>query len=80
MQPPLPFRDVANELRAKILLTGNDVRSLMNHAELSQLSDGASPGEAKANIMLAYRHLEDARMRLGKALQAMDGGTSIYDR
>jgi len=37
-------------------------------------------GEMIANIMLAYRHLEDARMRLGKVLQAQDGGTSIYDK
>jgi hypothetical protein len=33
-----------------------------------------------ANITLAYRHLEDASMRLGKALQALDGGVSVYDR
>lgn len=37
-------------------------------------------GEMKANITLAFRHLEDARMRLGKVLQAYDGGRSIYDR
>jgi hypothetical protein len=36
--------------------------------------------EATANVMLAYRHLEDASMRLGKAIQALDGGTSVYDR
>lgn len=35
--------------------------------------------EMKANIMLSFRHLEDARMRLGKAIQAFDGGTSVYD-
>lgn len=37
-------------------------------------------GEMKANLMLAYRHLEDARMRLGKAIQAHDGGKSCYKR
>lgn len=39
-------------------------------------------GEMKANIMLAYRHLEDARMRVGKILQAAgDGdGVSILDK
>ena len=36
--------------------------------------------EMKANLMLAYRHLEDARMRLGKVVQAYDGGTSVYPR
>jgi uncharacterized protein YqfA (UPF0365 family) len=36
--------------------------------------------EAKANTMLAYRHLEDARVRLGKVCQAVDGGTPCYPR
>lgn len=38
------------------------------------------PAEAYANATLAYRHLEDASMRLGKAIQALDGGASVYDR
>lgn len=29
-------------------------------------------GEMIANIMLAYRHLEDANMRLGKAIRIFD--------
>jgi len=37
-------------------------------------------GEMIANIMLAYRHLEDARMRIGKILQAADDGVSILDK
>jgi len=36
--------------------------------------------EAIANVMLAYRHLEDASMRLGKVIQAIDGGVSVYDK
>ena len=36
--------------------------------------------EAKAQAMLAVRHLEDARMRLGKVIQYSDGGVSIYDK
>lgn len=39
----------------------------------SELSDKE---EAAANITLAYRHLEDASMRFGKAIQAVDGGVS----
>jgi hypothetical protein len=38
------------------------------------------PIEASQNIELAFRHLEDCRMRLGKAIQAYDGGTSVYPR
>jgi hypothetical protein len=44
------------------------------------LKDNTMPGEAVANVMLAYRHLEDASMRLGKVIQALDGGASVYDR
>jgi hypothetical protein len=36
--------------------------------------------EIHANITLTYRHLEDAAMRLGKAIQAYDHGISVYDR
>ena len=37
-------------------------------------------GEVMANLTVAYRCLEDASMRLGKAIQARDGGVSVYDR
>lgn len=36
--------------------------------------------EEDNNLVLVYRHLEDASMRLGKAIQAVDGGVSVYDR
>jgi len=42
--------------------------------------DGFDGKEVIDNIKLSYRHLEDAKMRLGKALQALDGGVSIYDK
>ncbi len=37
-------------------------------------------GEMIANLKLAFRHLEDAQMRFGKAIQAFDGGKSVYPR
>lgn len=37
-------------------------------------------GEMLANVTLAYRHLEDAAMRLGKVIQAYEGGVSCYDQ
>lgn len=37
-------------------------------------------GEMIANVTIAYRHLEDAAMRLGKAIQAYEGHGSIYDQ
>jgi hypothetical protein len=36
--------------------------------------------EMKAQIMLAVRHLEDARMRLGKVCQYAGDGVSIFDK
>lgn len=36
--------------------------------------------EMMAHSMLSIRHLEDARMRLGKVMQYADGGVSIYDK
>lgn len=43
-------------------------------------TEAVDVGEAIANITLSYRHLEDARMRLGKVLQVYNGGKSIYDK
>lgn len=61
-------------LRREIKLVADKLRTL--------LPDDARPmwGEAGANAMLAYRHLEDASMRLGKSIQAIDGGVSVYDK
>lgn len=36
--------------------------------------------EMKAHIALAVRHLEDARMRLGKVCQYAGDGISIFDK
>jgi hypothetical protein len=64
-------KDAANELRV----------SLKSAAEAVLALKGAtSNSEALANVMLTYRHLEDASMRLGKVIQAIDGGASVYDR
>lgn len=43
-------------------------------------SAGEGTGEVMANVMLSYRAAEDARMRLGKVFQALNGGKSILDR
>ena len=37
-------------------------------------------GEVKAQAMLAVRHIEDARMRLGKVIQYSGDGVSCYDK
>ena len=37
-------------------------------------------GNIRANITLTFRALEDARMRMGKTMQAIQGGISILDK
>lgn len=78
--------DVARELYANTNSIRSDIKAVA--AEVDKLrgisanvarANGVA-GEVPANVTLAYRHLEDASMRLGKALQALDGGVSVYDR
>lgn len=65
------------ELRQELKAMASVVKALMFSADNKE---GADVPEVKANIMLAYRHVEDATMRLGKVLQALNGGVSIYDK
>ena len=39
----------------------------------------STKAEVADNIILAVRHIEDARMRLGKAIQHAENRPSIYD-
>lgn len=64
--------DAVNEARAQVKAAAETVAALKPAA--------ISAPEAIANVMLAYRHLEDASMRLGKCIQALDGGISVYDK
>ena len=74
--------ELANEARRDIKHIAVNVKELARFAKNPGLVPASQEdrGETIANIMLAYRHLEDASMRLGKALQALDGGASVYDR
>ncbi len=63
--------DAANAARVQIKAAAEAVLAMKNNT---------MAGEAVANVMLAYRHLEDASMRLGKVIQAIDGGVSVYDK
>jgi hypothetical protein len=60
----------------------NDCRTQIKDAatDVLAMKVGMTDSEAIANVMLAYRHLEDASMRLGKVIQALDGGISVYDK
>ncbi|HEX4355414.1 MAG TPA: hypothetical protein VHZ95_20955 [Polyangiales bacterium] len=76
---------VANHIRAEMKAMAKDVNELRLRLPTLITPDGdraqlLSKSEAIANATIAYRHLEDASMRLGKVLQALDGGVSVYDR
>jgi hypothetical protein len=81
MRGPITLIEKCQSFRSALLSFEKDIIALMKAPEFDK---DATPvenfGEAKSNIMLAYRHFEDARMRLGKVIQAMDGGTSVYDK
>lgn len=70
-------------LRADIATLLGAVRAIRDQAtqaaqHRSPTSAASDHSEIIANAMLAFRHLEDARMRLGKVIQAHDGGKSCY--
>jgi hypothetical protein len=70
-----------SELRLQLKTFGTEIMKLKvgYGTDAMPMPAGANYGEAIANLMLAYRHIEDAAMRLGKAIQAHDGGKSVYD-
>jgi len=67
-------------LRANIKYCLCSVQALKTFAVFNTPAPDMDHGEMKANIMLAYRHLEDGRMRLGKAIDAAESGVSIYNK
>ncbi len=71
--PPVSqFEATMNERRASALVLEKDLRAVV--------ANGHVKGEAAAQAMLAVRHLEDARMRMGKVIQyAVGGGVSCWD-
>jgi hypothetical protein len=71
-QVGMPLEGACNEMRADALKIEKRARELVTGEYVS--------GEAAAQAMLAVRHLEDARMRLGKVIQhTAGGGVSCWD-
>ena len=72
------LRKEVKRLAAEVLLLKKEATNVTGQSKRSALTDAH---EAMiANVMLSYRHLEDAGMRLGKVVQAYDGGVSVYDK
>ncbi len=79
-----PFVERCDERRKSIKEVAAAVKQMRDEltgpaASPRDHDDTRDVGEMIANLMLTYRHLEDASMRLGKAIQAHDGGKSVYD-
>lgn len=77
---PPTLLDLVRDYRKKLDALEKEVRFLINHDDFTRLPETANGPEMRANIMLSFRHLEDARMRLGKVIQAREGGESVYDK
>jgi len=76
----ITFEGAVNGLRKQIKDTAKSVKELKERQTKDECIKNEDRGEVMANLMLSYRHLEDASMRLGKVLQAYDGGVSVYDK
>jgi|SwirhirootsSR3_FD_contig_61_8605107_length_6705_multi_5_in_0_out_0_7 hypothetical protein len=75
------LKEVCDLLRSDIDSTAKRVHALKQHSVLNGSAlNGETRSELFANVTLAYRHLEDARMRLGKVIQHYEGGGSKYDK
>lgn len=74
-------QEICDKLRVDIMRQGNLLLALKTHSDFSKDENYMGQlSEMLANIMLAYRHLENARMRVGKILQAAGDGVSIFDK
>lgn len=72
---------LCGSVRDDISILEDTVRDIRQHPDLdSDEAPDANKAEIRGNAMLAYRHLEDARMRLGKVIQHAEGRGSIYDQ
>ena len=72
---------IAFELRKALSDMEGACRALMSHSVYK--GEQAFPyqhKEMKGQTMLVVRHIEDARMRLGKVCQYADDGVSILDK
>jgi hypothetical protein len=76
-----PLLEESQKLRKDIEQVKESVQSMLFVLKdpQRQTVEGEDKGEQIANAMLAFRHLEDAKMRIGKVIQATVG-KSVYDK
>lgn len=72
--------DTANAVRDSLKTEEATLRSYVATIKGAEEAEGFDKGECIAQAMLALRHIEDARMRVGKVIQYATGGVSSYDK
>ncbi len=73
-------KEFTDAMRSEIKETGRKLLVLKRQIMAEPATgDKELDSEAIANVVLSFRHIEDAAMRLGKVLQSMNGGVSQYD-
>lgn len=68
------------EKREELQKIVDDINTGLELTKGVKFEEESDVGEVFANLKLALRHVEDAKMRLGKVYQAIDGGKSIYNK
>jgi hypothetical protein len=75
------MKELCEQFRGECKEIEKKTRALMEHDTFKEeQAFFGQHGEMKANIMIAVRHLEDARMRFGKVIQYSGDGVSIFDK
>lgn len=79
--PPKTLEECLNDMRSELKKIEMQARAIVTCDDLKAESSFENQrGEQKAQAMLAVRHIEDARMRLGKVIQYNGTGVSCYDK
>lgn len=76
---PLPISDMMTSFRSDLKALATDIVNAKAAIKDSPVSENEDRGEELANLTLAYRHVEDATMRLGKVIDAITGGLAIQE-
>jgi hypothetical protein len=84
--PPLArtLDDECNFIRGEIKALEKRCRDVKRKIEMDRRGQEDSfpgqTGEILGQVTLAFRHLEDARMRIGKVIQYSGDGVSCFDK
>ena len=70
----------ATELRSKLKVIEEELREFSDCLKSDKISALFDKSECIANSILAIRHCEDSRMRLGKVIQYAGTGISSFDK